>query len=237
MTDYDFNDNSNQSINAPESESRKTKKRIIRFRMFFGVENQDKFLNRMGKQNLLLSKAYPFIYIFKPTDTVWSYSVEWLNSAPESRENQEYISQKCESENLTYCGSKYCFAVFASPGEATPEKSRKTMEKIKSRYFTLSLFWSILSVYLTGLTVYHITWANKFNLSGYKVPDDKGEIMPQFDFVVGKNPAVLLLYLLIPLTALILAVTVMYWTEYSYWHKKCPKKKGPPALDYIGGVK
>ena len=108
------------------------------------------------------------------------------------------------------------------------------MEKIKSRYFTLSLFWSILSVYLTGLTVYHITWANKFNISGYKVPEDKGEIMPQFDFVVGKNPAVLLLYLLIPLTALILAVTVMYWTEYSYWHKKCPKKKGPPLLTTTG---
>ena len=46
-------------------------KRIIRFRMFFGVENQDKFLNRMGGKIYYLAR--PILHIhFKPTDTVWS---------------------------------------------------------------------------------------------------------------------------------------------------------------------
>lgn len=184
-----------------------TEKKI---RAFFGVETEEKFLNRMGKRKFLLIKTYPFFYIFKLTDTVWSYSAEWLDSSPDTEDNKKYIAEKCENENLKCCGKRSCFVYFASEGETVPEKSHKALNRIKKRYRSLSVFWSVISAYLTGLLIYNIIWANKFSDMGYKVHDDTAEIERIFVFVVGKNPAVLFLYLMIPLTALILAISVLY---------------------------
>ncbi len=199
--------------------------RVRKFRTFFSVAAEEKLLNRMGEKKYLLVGTVPFFYIFEKTETVWSYGVEWLDSSPLAMENKIYIGNRCENENLRYCGKKNCFVYLAAEGEIPPEKSYGAKYMIKKRYRSLSVFWSVLSAYMVGLLIYNIAWANKFKDIGYKVHDDVNEIERVFTFVVGKNPAVLFLYAVIPATALTLATASLCWTEYYYWIKKCPRVK------------
>lgn len=196
---------------------------VRKFKRFFSVATEEKFLNTMGAKQLLLTGMSSLFYIFEQSEKKWSYSAEWLDSSPDTEENRKYITEKCKEENLRYCGKRACFAYFATEGEAVLEKSHEAKSKIKKRYRSLSIFWSILSAYMAGLMVYNIIWAEKFKAMGYKVHDDTAEIERIFTFVVGKNPAVLFLYIVIPLTAMVLAVAVLYWFEYVVWIKKCPK--------------
>lgn len=198
---------------------------IRKLKTFSSVDAEEKLLNKMGAKKRLLIATSPLFYVFAPSDTVWSYSAEWLDSSPDTEENQKYIAEKCEKENLKYCGKRNCFAYFASEGDTVPEKSYEAKYKIKKRYRSLSVFWSVVFAYMTGLLIYNVVWAEKFKDMGYKVHDDTAEIERIFDFVVGKNPAVLFLYLVIPLTAMVLTLTALYWNEYGSWMKKCPRIK------------
>lgn len=76
----------------------------------------------------------------------------------------------------------------------------------------------------------------KFKIINYKVYYNKDEILDVFkDLVVGKNPAVLFLYLVIPLTVLVLLIASLYWGEYEYWNKYYKlQKKQIKTLEYKG---
>ncbi len=193
---------------------------VRKIRVFFSLYSEEKFLNKNGKKGLLLRKVYPFVYFFDETETVWSYSMEWLNSSPETPENKEYLEVRKEKEGVVYCGRRNCFAFLAKEGATPPEKSPAAVKALKKRYFSLAIFWTICLVYVAGLVLYNLSWAGKFNKMGYKVPADKDEIMPYFNFVVGKNPAKLFLAFLWPIAAAVAAATVFYWTEFTAWFKK-----------------
>lgn len=206
------------------TEKREKSDVVYRFRAFLNVTAEERFLNRMGLKKFFLAKAFPFLYVFRRTDEVWSYSMEWLDSSPMTEENQQYIAIKTAGGPLQYCCKRGCFAFFAWERNVPPEKSPEAVSAIKKRYRSLFIFWSIVSAFALGLIAYNLAWALKFKEMGYKVWDNPNEIEKAFQFVVGKNPAALFLYFLIPIAALLLSFAAVYFIEYMYWFKKGRKK-------------
>ena len=205
---------------------------ILKYNTFYDVEKEEKWLNEQGKKGLLLVDTLPFTYTFDKTHKKWTYSMEWLDSSPDTEENAEYIKKR-SMKNCVYCGKKNCYAYFASEGETPPPKSGKAYGAISKRYGKIALFVLVITLFLVLLTVYNFVWQGRFDsleyvkdgkkVVGYTVPSSSDEIEPIFGWVVGKNPASIVLGFLVPITVLFFAYDVYLWLIASKWKKYAGK--------------
>ena len=200
----------------------------MKYKTFYDVEKEEKWLNEQGKKGLLLVDTLPFTYTFDKTHKKWTYSMEWLDSSPDTEENAEYIKKR-SMKNCLYCGKKNCFAYFAAEGDTPPAKSKDAFSAISKRYAKIAVFVSIIAVFLVLLVAYNFVWQGRFDgleyvkddekVVGYTVPYDKDEIVGAFKWVVGKNPASIFLAFLIPITILFVSYDAYLWYIAAKWKK------------------
>ena len=171
---------------------------IKKHRVFFNVAAEEKWLDSLGKKGLLLVGTAPFTYYFEQRSGEWTYSVEWLDSSPLTPENAEYIRSRTGRD--VYCGSKNCYVYFASSGECA--HSHKNVQLTQRRYFRIAAFWAVIAALMAGLLVYNIVWAGKFKTLDYVI--GAKDSVP--GFMVGRNPAHVFLWFVIPLTVAALLV-------------------------------
>lgn len=200
---------------------------VIKYRTFYDVEKEEKWLNKQGQDGLLLVDTVPFGYTFDKTHKKWTYSMEWLDSSPDTEENAAYIKKR-SMKNCFYCGKKNCYAYFASEGNTPPAKSASAFDAISKRYTKIAVFAAVIAVFLLLLVVYNFVWQGRFNdleyvnkdgesVVGYTAPYDSNEIVGAFKWVVGKNPASLFLAFLIPIAALFASYDGYLWYVAAKW--------------------
>ncbi len=207
---------------------------VLKHKTFYDVEKEQKWLDEQGKNGLLLVDTLPYTYTFDKTHKKWKYSMEWLDSSPDTEENAAYIKKR-SMKNCVYCGKKNCYAYFASEGDTPPAKSAGAYNAIAERYRKIAVFASIIAVFLVVLCVYNFVWQGRFDALeytvdgektvGYTVPSSKDEIVPIFGWVVGKNPASIFLAFIVPITVLFAAYDIYLWRVASKWKKYAAKAK------------
>lgn len=183
---------------------------IKKHRVFFNAAAEEKWLDSLGEKGLLLVGLAPFTYRFEARGGKWTYSVEWLDSSPLTPENAAYIKER-EGRDV-YCGSKNCYAYFASGKECVHNERHVSLAK--KRYFTIAVFWFVIASLMAGLLIYNVIWAGNFRSMGITV---NTKTMPAF--INGSNPASAFLWLVIPLTAAA-AFAAVYCVYTAFAYKK-----------------
>lgn len=197
---------------------------VTKYNAFYNITAEEKWLNEQGAKGLLLVDMRPFAYVFEKTNINRKYTMEWLDSSPETPENIQYIKGRT-SINTVCCGSKNCYVYFATSAGYKFERNEKSVALIKKRYLSLAIISTIIAVIMLSLMIYNISWMNTFDemkytnkegdeVTGYVVPYDKDEIVIFKDIVVGKNPARLFLLLVVPITGGTCIAAVYTWATH-----------------------
>lgn len=135
-------------------------------RVFYNADAEERWLNKFGARGYKLVSKTPFEYHFEKTNAKWYYIIEWLDSSPESEENEEYIRSRVGS--AIYCGKSNCYAYFAS--RSPLEHSSACLRLARKRYYTVAAFWAAVAAIGMGLLAYNVIWIGKFNAMDYGNP-------------------------------------------------------------------
>lgn len=177
-------------------------------KIFISEFGEEKWLNKLGSKGYLLKAKSKGKYVFKKIEKKVTYCIDYLDESPQTPDNAEYLKDK------NVCGFKGNSAYIAD-GAHTVE----TLSRQSARYGKLSAFFAVLLGLFVALFVYNLEYVNFFKSIDYVVPADKNEILSIFDFVVGKNPALLFMWLLAVVLAVLVAVTAIYTHEWLSWSK------------------
>ncbi|MEG2118234.1 MAG: DUF2812 domain-containing protein, partial [Clostridia bacterium] len=170
----------------------KNKNIVKSSKSFISSLNEEKWLNKQGEKGLLLYEIKNENFCFKKTDLKYVYSAEFCYDSPKTPQNQAYI-ENMVAEGKIFCGIKGNFVYFANTSEIGIKKSISALAELKRRSRTMSIFGSVLSVFFLALFAYNVYYTVFFNSISYVIPANSEEILKIFNFIVGKNPALLFL--------------------------------------------
>ena len=195
------------------------------FNIFLSEHNEEKWLNSLGAQGWLLKCKRPFVYSFEKTDKPVVYHIDYLADSPYTDVNRAYMKDK------SVCAVKgnSAYVVSGAHGECSLRRQAK-------RYETLAVFFTVLSVLFFALAMYNVYYMNFFNEIGYTVPANSNEILPMFNFVVGKNPAELFLFVVAAVFAVMCAYAITFTREWLIWDKDLKKFKKDHAAEVENAV-
>lgn len=177
-------------------------------KIFISEFNEEQWLNKLGSKGYLLKSKSRGKYVFEKIEKKVTYCIDYLDESPNTPDNAEYLKKK------DVRGFKGNSAYIS--GE---EHTVATLSRQSARYGKLSAFFGVILALFTALFVYNLSYVNFFKSIDYVVPADKNEILSIFNFVVGKNPAVLFMWLLAVVIAVLVAVTAIYAHEWLSWSK------------------
>ncbi len=130
------------------------------FKIFFSKSKECNWLNSLGKQGYLLSKISDSRYFFSVSENkVYSYSIEYLNSSPNSEDSEEYMLK--QKENGIYpiiTGKNWMY--FAS--ETTIIEPSADVYKKNSIFYFWRWLYSLLFSVLGALVCGYQAFASRF---------------------------------------------------------------------------
>ena len=176
-------------------------------KVFVSEYDEQKWLNRMGAKGFVLVGRKRGRYEFEKSDVKAEYTVDYLDDSPGSPDNTEYLRDK------DVCGFKGN-SVYILGGIHTAE----SLGRQSARYGKLSVFFGVVTALFAALFAYNLKYVNYFNEIGYVVPADKDEILPIFNFVVGKNPAMLFMWVVALFLVTAAVLTVIWLREWALWN-------------------
>ena len=160
----------------------------------------------MGAKGLVLVGKKCGRYEFEKTDVKAEYIVDYLDDSPKSPDNTEYLRGK------DVCGFKGNSAYIRGGVHTAASLGRQS-----ARYGKLTLFFGVVTVLFAALFAYNLKYVNYFNEIGYVVPANGDEILPIFNFVVGKNPATLFMWVVAAFLVAAAVLTVTWLREWALW--------------------
>ena len=197
---------------------RKCSRIVTKTRIFVSWRAEEKWLNAMGAKGYRLADVDAFDYKFTvAAGKTFVYSLEWLDVSPLSDEGERFAAERAES-GFSLCASKRGWAYYIREGADAPEKDAPALRLTMRHYRAVSVFLLVLFVVFTGLTAYNFYYQSVFAAEGYTIP--KSSISVEFfrsiynNLLVGKNPATVLLLLLVPVTAVLLLLCAFFGSEY-----------------------
>ncbi|MGM9610319.1 MAG: DUF2812 domain-containing protein [Candidatus Woodwardiibium sp.] len=191
---------------------------MTKTRIFVSWRAEEKWLNAMGAKGYRLADVDAFDYKFTvAAGKTFVYSLEWLDVSPLSDEGERFAAERAES-GFSLCASKRGWAYYIREGADAPEKDAPALRLTMRHYRAVSLFLLVLFLVFTGLTAYNFFYQSVFAAEGYTIP--KSSISVELfrsiynNLLVGKNPATVLLLLLVPVTAVLLLLCAFFGSEY-----------------------
>ena len=184
----------------------KGQKQMTVSKSFISVYNEEKWLNKLGSKGYMLKGRKKGKYTFEKLERPVKYHIDDLDESPETPENTEYLQGK------NVCGFKGNSAYIADE-----EHNSDTLKRQVSRFGKLTAFFGVVLALFLALFAYNLHYVQYFKSIGYVVPADKDEILEIFNFVVGKNPAVLFMWALAIIIAVLAVITAVYAREWLLW--------------------
>ena len=197
---------------------RKCSRIVTKTRIFVSWRAEEKWLNAMGAKGYRLTGVDAFDYKFTiAAGQTFVYSLEWLDVSPMSDEGGRFAAKRAE-DGFSLCASKRGWAYYIREGTDVPEKDTSALRLTMGHYRAVSLFALVMFLVFTGLTAYNFYYQSVFAAEGYTIP--KSSMSVEFfrniynNLLVGKNPATVLLLLLVPITAVFLLLCASFGSEY-----------------------
>lgn len=178
-------------------------------KIFISEFNEEKWLNKLGSKGYLLTDKSIGKYTFKKIEKKVTYCIDYLDEAPQTPDNAEYL------KNKSVCGFKGNSAYISDEEHTVESLSRQS-----ARYGKLSAFFGVILALFAALFVYNLRYVSFFKSIDYVVPADKNEILSIFNFVVGKNPAILFMWLLAAIITVLALITAIFAHEWLSWSKR-----------------
>lgn len=176
-------------------------------KVFVSEYDEQKWLNNMGARGFVLVGKKCGRYEFEKADVKAKYIVDYLDDSPGSPDNTEYLRGK------DVCGFKGNSAYIRDGVHTAASLRRQT-----ARYGKLAIFFGVVTVLFAALFVYNLKYVNYFNEIEYVVPANKDEILSIFNFVVGKNPAALFMWVVALFLSAAAVCTVIWLREWALWN-------------------
>ncbi len=189
-------------------------------KIFVSEHDEEAWLNRLGAKGYLLKKKSIGAYAFSKTDDKITYQIDYLGESPETPDNQKYL------EGKEVCGFKGNSAYIKNGSHSAASLKRQT-----ARYGKLAAFFGIITLLFGGLFAYNLSYVEYFKSIEYVVPADKDAILPIFNFVVGKNPAQLFMWVVAVLLVIVGIFTVIFGREWLLWKKDLKAVSGSETPD------
>lgn len=177
-------------------------------KIFISEFNEEKWLNKLGSKGYLLTAKSIGKYTFEKIEKKVTYCIDYLDESPQTPDNAEYL------KNKNVRGFKGNSAYISGEEHTVESLSRQS-----ARYGKLSAFFGVILALFAALFVYNLRYVSFFKSIDYVVPADKNEILSIFNFVVGKNPAVLFMWLLAVIIAVLAVITAIFAHEWLSWSK------------------
>lgn len=176
-------------------------------KVFVSEHDEQKWLNRMGAKGFVLVGKKCGRYEFEKADVKAEYIVDYLDDSPKTPDNTEYLRGK------DVCGFKGNSAYIRNGVHTAAPLGRQA-----ARYGKLSVFFGAVTALFAALFAYNLKYVNYFNEIEYVVPANKDEILPIFNFVVGKNPAALFMWVVALFLVAAAIFTVIWLREWALWN-------------------
>ncbi len=181
---------------------------MIKHKYFISEYNEEKWLNQMGGSGFKLVKKSFFTYEFESTDKTYKYRIDFLPDPVEAEESVEYLKDKhC-------CGNKGS-SVYILNMEHTVE----TASAHEKRYSALAMFFGVCFLFFAALFTYNVSCMSFFDAEKYVIKTDVNEIWSIFNFIVGKNPAALFLWVIMPFLLVSGIYGLIFYFEKTRWTK------------------
>lgn len=212
---------------------------MTKTRIFVSWRKEEAWLTGMGKRGYKLTEIDAFDYKFvRHEGAVYEYSLEWLDVSPESDTGEEYLSS-LSAGGWELCAAKrgWAYLVRRTDSESVPGEPVHTdaaVRRTAKHYRGVALFCLILFLVFVGISAYNFRCVAFFDAEEYTVPaisTDSDFLSGVFNnLIAGKNPALALLVLLLPIDAVLLLLCALFGGEFFATRSFLKRVRSDPAL-------